>query len=257
MITLNRSTFLGINKRVFAFRDITVTETVYSAPVSEDWHCHEFNHITLFLDGGNCEQRSTGDKQIVPGRILTYPSGIQHRNRHTLFPSRNINIEIHDRFLRQNALSLPDAFKRTVLPEVLDIYDECIHASSHTDESIHALVAVLLSTHSATEAAPPRWLKDIKAMLHDHWNENLSLSQLSSATGVHPVTISKSFRKFFGTTLGQYTRLIKVNKALALTRTTGMPLVQVAMECGFFDQSHFIKAFRSVTGRSPKRWAQL
>lgn len=257
MITLDRNTFLGSNKRVFNFRDITVTETEYHAPVSEDWHCHEFNHITLFLDGGNCEQRATGDIQVAPGRILNYPSGIRHRNRHTLFPSRNINIEIHDRFLRENALTLPDYFKRTVLPEVLDIYDECVHASPHAEESIHALVVTLLGANRSAEAVPPRWLEDIIAMIHDHWNENLSLSQLSSATGVHPVTISKSFGKFFGTTLGKYTREMKVNKALQLARTTAMPLVQVAMECGFFDQSHFIKAFRSVTGRSPKHWTRL
>ncbi|HTF17809.1 MAG TPA: AraC family transcriptional regulator [Chryseolinea sp.] len=257
MIKLSRTTFLGSNKRVFDFRGVTLTETEYKGPVSEDWHCHESNHVTLFLDGGNCEQRTTGDIQAVPGRILTYPSGMRHRNTHTRFPSKNINIEIHDEFLKANAITLPSSFKRNVLPEILDIYDECLDPNTRSEETVHALVICLLSHSSAKQIAPPAWMRTVIHMINDRWNENLSLKELAAATGNHPVTVSKAFRRFYGTTLSQYTRQIKVSKALEIARTTRMPLVQVALECGFFDQSHFIRTFKTVTGRSPKYWANL
>jgi AraC family transcriptional regulator len=257
MITLNKTTFLGNNKRVFDFPGVTVTETEYSGPVSEDWHCHEANHATLILDGGNCEQRSTCDIQAVPGRILTYPSGLRHRNRYTKFPSKNINIEVHDEFMKSHALTLPDTFKRNVVPEILNIYDECLHPTRQSAETVHALVICLLSNNNAKLNAAPPWLRTVCDMINDQWNENVSLSQLASATGTHPVTISKAFRKFHGITLGEFSRQIKVKRAMEIARTTHMPLVQVGLACGFFDQSHFIRAFKAVTGRSPKHWINL
>lgn len=257
MIRLNRTTYLGSNKQVFDFHGVTVTETVYTGPVSEDWHCHESNHITLILDGGNCEQRSAYELQAVPGRILTYPSGMRHRNRHTKFPSKNINIEIDDLFLRKNALTLPDAFKRNVVSEIFDIYEQCLHQTGKSSESVHALAICLLTDNKTTLNVPPPWLRTVCDMVNDHWDEDLSLTQLAAATGTHPVTISKAFRKFHGITLGEFSRQIKVKRAMEISRTTKMPLVQVGLACGFFDQSHFIRAFKSVTGRSPKYWTNL
>jgi AraC family transcriptional regulator len=257
MIRLNRTTFLGSNKRVFDFPGVTITETEYTRPVSEDWHYHESNHVTLILDGGNCEQRNSRDIQAVPGRILAYPSGMLHRNRHTRFPSKNINIEIDDCFLKKNSLTLPDSFNRNVVPAILDIYDECLHPTPHSSESVPTLVTCLLLNNSTDLTAPPLWLRTVCDIIQDQWNENLSLNQLAAAVGTHPVTISKAFRKFHGTTLKEFTRQVKVKKALEMSRSTGMPLVQVGLACGFFDQSHFIRAFRNVTGRSPKHWTNL
>ncbi|MEO1656037.1 MAG: hypothetical protein AAFU64_21025 [Bacteroidota bacterium] len=70
----------------------------YSGPVSEDWHYHPHVHISSILQGGNMESRKRNDIQVVPGKILAYPAGEIHRNRYTLFPSKNLNIELRDEF---------------------------------------------------------------------------------------------------------------------------------------------------------------
>ncbi|MBY0461351.1 MAG: helix-turn-helix domain-containing protein, partial [Gemmataceae bacterium] len=46
-------------------------------------------------------------------------------------------------------------------------------------------------------------------------------------------------------------RLCRVEMAQRLLRQTSRPLVAIAGECGFADQSHMTKAFRLAVGVSP------
>jgi AraC family transcriptional regulator len=44
---------------------------------------------------------------------------------------------------------------------------------------------------------------------------------------------------------------MRVNRAKELLRQTDRSLSEIAIECGFFDQSHFNKSFRAATACSP------
>jgi AraC family transcriptional regulator len=103
----------------------------------------------------------------------------------------------------------------------------------------------------------PSWVRRVKEMIHDRWIEKLSLKELSQAAGVHPVTLSKTFPKYFRFTLGQYMRLVKIEKSICLIRQTQIPLTEIAHKCGFSDQSHFIRTFKTATGFLPKDLKKL
>src|SRR3546814_10177753 len=62
-------------------------------------------------------------------------------------------------------------------------------------------------------------------------------------------------------TLFPYTTLFRswfvqrrVQHAEALLTGTQLPIVQIALECGFTDQAHFTKAFAKANGTTPARW---
>lgn len=46
----------------------------------------------------------------------------------------------------------------------------------------------------------------------------------------------------------------RIVRAQQLLFDAGLPLAQVALECGFADQAHFTKAFSKATGSTPARW---
>jgi len=46
----------------------------------------------------------------------------------------------------------------------------------------------------------------------------------------------------------------RVDRAKDLLRRPKLPLAEVALSCGFADQSHFTTSFRKATGRTPLRW---
>ena len=52
-------------------------------------------------------------------------------------------------------------------------------------------------------------------------------------------------------------RKLKVEKALTLIKNTSSDLTEVALTCGFADQSHFIRTFKQVIGFLPRQFQKL
>ncbi|MBT5166888.1 MAG: AraC family transcriptional regulator, partial [Opitutales bacterium] len=61
----------------------------------------------------------------------------------------------------------------------------------------------------------------------------------------------RDFSTYFGTTLGQYIRLQKVNKAILLITINEFTLTDICYQCGFYDQSHFTRSFLRVLHTTP------
>lgn len=264
MLKLESGTFLGFKRQSLDAEGVIISRTEYQRTVYEGWHCHQNSHLTLILDGGNREQRSHAELQALPGTVLLYNAEERHRNRHTVHPSKNLNLELDPTFFAAYHTA-PLSFAQAVCPHpdakfaLLKIYHECLAPDADSVATIHSLLLALLSSYSNHEQrnAPPPWARTLRELLHDCWNEPLPLQQLSRRLGIHPVSISKGFARYFGTTLGEYQRKLKVERALHLIRQPQYPLTQIAYECGFFDQSHFVRTFKRVTGWRPNEYRRL
>jgi AraC family transcriptional regulator len=260
MLRLETGKFLGDNKRAFDADGVIVSETEYRRKVFEGWHSHANHHVTLILRGGNCERRKGKEFAAAPGSVLFYRRGELHRNSHTRHPSKNVNLEIEDSFLSRYQADVPafDSPRRCadVKFSLLKIYKECQAADAQTFAAIHSLALALLdsSFDEKSSGGTPPWIKIAREILNDRWNEVLPLDELARLAGVHPVTISKKFPKHFACTLGEYARKIKIEKSLALLAHLRVPLTEIAYRCGFADQSHFTRVFKSATGFTPREF---
>lgn len=258
MIQLERAAYLGSNRRSFSLDGISVTETEYTKKVSEDWHYHVNNHLSYILQGGNREQRKNLEDQVLPGKLMIYPAGMLHRNLNTAHPSKNINIEVDDKFLHHHNLKFSMSSSAHIKFIVLKVYKECLVNDNDSETSIKALLLNAFEHQQGkSEHTSPKWAAQIDEVLHDRWNENVSLAELSDELNLHPVTISKSFPKHFHCTLGEYSRKIKIDKAVAMIKDSNRSLTEIGLECGFFDQSHFIKVFKEITRFTPKEYRCL
>ena len=261
MLRLKIGKFLGENTRAFDADGLIVSETEYSRRVFEGWHTHDNYHLTLILRGGNCEQRKNKELEAAPGDVLVYRRRELHRNAGTRHPSKNISLEIEDKFLSKYQASVP-AFDLNSLQSadakfsLLKIYKECLTADAQTPASIHALALALLASpleEISLDKIPP-WTKTLREIINDRWSEVLSLDELSRLLGVHPVTISKKFPRYFSCTLGEYARKIKLEKAFALLGQPQSSLADIAYTCGFADQSHLTRALKAATGFTPREF---
>lgn len=262
MRRLKEGHFLGTAHAAFHQEGIIVSHAIYNKPVYQGWHCHEHHHLSLLLKGGNLEQRSRGEQEVQAGKVLFYHSGERHKNSHTQHPSRNINIEITDAFLTKHGLQFHALEK---FPEhhlhvkyaLLKIYRECMADDAQAAIAIPALLLPVFTAPPTRKQGMPSWIGSLKALLHDRWDETLSLQEMSAILGVHPVTISRYFPVYFHCSLGEYMRKIKIGKALSMMQATQQPLTTIAHACGFFDQSHFIRTFKQTTGFLPRQFQQL
>lgn len=265
MYALQKETYLGHTKNSFKTEQgIVVVETEYQQKVYEGWHSHNNAHITFFLKGGTTEKRKNHSETLGAGSLLFYHSDELHLNQDTLFPSRNINIEIEEHFLNEFALSeaiIEKSIQNTILTKflILKIFKETLTADSFSGDSITMLLSQISNTHEHLErfSKGPLWVKNLSELMNDCWNENPNLQDLAKVLHIHPITISKHFPKYFGCTLGEYMRRIKINRSLSLIQSSHNTLTEISLECGFSDQSHFIRTFKSQTGFLPKQFQKL
>ncbi len=265
MYELEKETYLGNTKNIFNTHEgIAVVETEYQNKVYEGWHSHNNAHITLFLKGGTTEKRKNSSETIGPGSLLFYHSDELHLNQNTLFPSRNINIEIEENLLKElfiDEAAIEKSIQNSIYAKslILKIFKESQSADNFTNDNVKMLFSQLSNSNSHLERfeKSPFWVKSLNELLNDCWNENPNLKDLAQVLNLNPITISKHFPKYFGCTLGEYMRRIKINRSLSLIQSNENNLTKIALECGFADQSHFIRTFKNQTGFLPKQFQKL
>jgi AraC family transcriptional regulator len=84
----------------------------------------------------------------------------------------------------------------------------------------------------------------------------LTVTEVAALVGVHPVHLSREFRRRFGQTLGEYVHKARVRAACALMARDEVPLAIVAASVGFADQAHFCRVFKALVGCTPSAFLE-
>lgn len=82
-------------------------------------------------------------------------------------------------------------------------------------------------------------------------NGTLSMKELSNYLNISIDAFEKRFRKIVGATPKQFSDIVRM-KSLIAHAPQDHKLLDLALDAGFFDQSHFIKDFKKFTGQTPK-----
>lgn len=99
--------------------------------------------------------------------------------------------------------------------------------------------------------APSPRLDSTLEVVHDCFNQRLSLGDIAESVGVHPAHLARAFRKRYGCSVGNYVRRLRVNFAADELRSGDHSLSQVALKAGFYDQAHFNRCFKRKFGIPP------
>ena len=101
----------------------------------------------------------------------------------------------------------------------------------------------------------PAWVKELKEILQDHIDTNLTLKEISKNLDIHPAYLSREFSRYFDNlSFGDYIRKLRIEKAIELLNTTDYSLTEIAYLTGFSDQSHFTRIFKLHTGKNPSAY---
>ena len=101
------------------------------------------------------------------------------------------------------------------------------------------------------ERHPPKWLGQLQDFLVSDLAVVPDLCTLAVLAGVHRVHVARAFRDHLGCTVGDYMRRLRVRRACELLTCTVLPLTDVAMRAGFFDQSHMTRVVKHFLGVTP------
>ncbi|WP_072682090.1 AraC family transcriptional regulator [Arcobacter sp. LA11] len=86
--------------------------------------------------------------------------------------------------------------------------------------------------------------------INDNLSSELTVSSLSELANLSLYYFIRVFKEELGLTPKEYILQQRVKKVKELI-LKGLPLSFIALECGFYDQSHMIKYFKAYTGLNP------
>jgi AraC family transcriptional regulator len=118
---------------------------------------------------------------------------------------------------------------------------------------VNELVAQYVADASRLRRRPdPHWLTRVLERLHDD-PANESLGAVAAELDLHPVHVSRMFKRQLGVTVSQYLRERRLLRAARGLLETRKPLAALADDHGFADQSHMTREFSRATSWSPAK----
>ena len=251
--------FFGNIAERWAVDSMVVNRLMHTQPRALPSHAHQAGFVSLMLQG---EYRETaGFKQISyqPFSCVYHPPGMEH---HDVVGRAGVTLltlefrpELFDAvdFGAVNLRPIIDLSGTRASWNLMDLYRR-IAARQTNQLDIESRAAALAFSIVRSSAHTTRDLRSLSLAceyLHAHFGRNLTLAQVAQAAGVHPVYLGQIFRQEFGETLGEYLNRIRVRAATERLANTDLPLGAIALDLGFYDQSHFTKVFRQLTGVTP------
>lgn len=81
------------------------------------------------------------------------------------------------------------------------------------------------------------------------------IDTVKNALSLSPKRFIERFKLEVGVTPKRYCRLLRFQRAVKIAHTTkSLDWAQLALECGYFDQAHFIHEFREFSGLTPSAY---
>ena len=260
-LKLKAGQFYGTTSQKLSANGFRFTEKTYSSDAALPTHAHELAHFCFVLAGSYRETIAGKLFERAPMTLVYYPPDVSHAEAHSA-RGRHLLVEVDFKGLEK----VRDYGARLCDPVLLSgqsslwlaarMYREVTERDKFSALALESLSTELLIAASrqhtkSAERKPPQWLPRVKDFLRQNFSEPPSLEELASAVGVHPTHLSRVFRQFERCTVGDYIRDARIEWARQRMLTSDAALVDIALDAGFADQTHFTRTFRRLTGMTP------
>ncbi len=106
----------------------------------------------------------------------------------------------------------------------------------------------------ANEARGYQELSESIRYIQKHYGEPLRVEELARMSSLSVYQFEERMKKIFQLTAGQFISKIRIEAACELLRTTKKSIIEIAIDCGFYDQSAFSRQFKATTGLTPREY---
>ncbi len=145
--------------------------------------------------------------------------------------------------------------------ELVERFELCCRQSSSADILFDQLREMQneqilhIRTERETEASRP--IRIAKKYVQEHFQEPITLDDVSAVAGFSPSYFSIVFKKEVGEGFARYLSSLRIERAKELLRETNYPVVVICQKVGYSDVKHFVETFRKSTGLNPAQYRKL
>ena len=257
--------------RLAAFDGVEVRDATY-ARRQFPAHFHDVYSIGLVVAGR--ERLDTEDTRVVVSAgtvIVLHPGQIHAHGAADDAPWRYRAIYVSPDALAFHAqrlgLASADGARLSCEPIDDDVVRDAVASAHVGDEGTRAAALTtaldrLLLHHAAAAGRDARVrraqlhvaaMDDAAALLRERFAAKVTVPELSARFRMPEGRFVRAFRARHGLTPGAFQMALRMNEAREAL-AAGEPVVAVAMACGFYDQSHFVRFFKRYVGTPPSEF---
>lgn len=238
-------------------------ETYIVAP-----HWHEWLEIIYIIDGNMKVYTSQGVFEVGKDNMIVIGMQSLHKIEGNLGNYRYQCLHINVGFILQNmSPSLLDdkIFLIEDKEKALEYFSNIIALMNRKDvvsslqykANILNFLSICLqqsNTKSGSKTEISDIFSDILFYIGTHYQENLSLQEISKQFNYTTQHISLLFKKKLNTTYYTYLTKIRLDRAKFLLMTTNRRNIDIAIECGFSNEHILINHFKKNYGETPSQF---
>jgi AraC family transcriptional regulator len=135
----------------------------------------------------------------------------------------------------------------------------------YAESLIQTLTLHLLKNYSTANLKPENLhgglsgykLRRVQAFINANLEDDLSLGEIAAAADLSQFHFARAFRTSTGLTPQQYLMQQRIERAKELLAKDDTPIIEISLQTGFKNQSHFTTLFRKYTKFTPKLWREL
>ena len=107
---------------------------------------------------------------------------------------------------------------------------------------------------SAKDGRRIEHLKNVIAMIEEHYDECITLDDLARSAGMNAKYFCRYFHEMTHRTPIDYVNYYRIEQACFKLATSNDSIADIGMSCGFNDVSYFIKTFKKYKGVTPRKY---
>lgn len=256
---------VAYNRQIGQFK---ITETFYSPELVLNAHSHEHPVLSIVLDGSLTELYKNKVYEHDPMSIIYKPAQKVHSNKFHDKGARCLNIEFTQNWIERldeiglkmdHTLNTKNYQNNSILTR---LKNELKTSDKYSEIIIEGLLIelfadIMRSNEQKEKTTTPKWLIEIINYMDSATDEKLSINELATRAGVHPVHLINTFKKYYHVTPGEYLRQKKIDLVCVELCKSGKSLIDIALQFKFSDQSHFNKFFKKYIGVTPSQYIEL
>lgn len=218
-------------------------------------HAHDWPVLSFYVMGGYRNRTALGEARISSAAATFYAAGAAHANLAGEHGFEQIEIEFDPSWISTRVLPSEDPVQLWIGGPVAAA-GRALGAAwgrpdINEDELRRRTRRFFELARQVPAARRPPWLDGVVARLQS--DPSSTAAQLAADLGLNPAWLAQAYRRAMGEGLRETAARRRVELATTLLKQTADPASEIALAAGFCDQSHMIRTFRAVLGRTPSQ----
>ncbi|MFC4104261.1 helix-turn-helix domain-containing protein [Paenibacillus xanthanilyticus] len=161
-------------------------------------------------------------------------------------------ISLYSDFLKNVRFKQSAQFKIDLYKQYQEIYD----IDRFREWLVQSIAACFELMEKRSDERATDSVEAVKAYVHAHLGEDLSLDAVAAHVYLSPKYLSKMFKEETGVGYTDYVTRKRMERALELVRTSQLTVEQIAGAVGYGTPAYFIKKFKETYGATPKNYVR-